>query len=53
MRHMSAHDPDSSAAEKALALKIGRQKKVSCFLISTQHQRRECLGHLSSISKTS
>lgn len=25
---MSAHDPESSAAEKALALKLGRQKKV-------------------------
>ena len=22
------HDPDSSAAEKAIALKIGRQKKI-------------------------
>lgn len=28
MRHMSAHDPESSAAEKALALKLGRQKKI-------------------------
>ena len=27
-RHMALHDPDSSAAEKAIALKIGRQKKI-------------------------
>ena len=27
MRHMALHDPDSSAHEKALALKIGRQTK--------------------------
>lgn len=25
---MALHDPDSSAAEKAIALKIGRQKKI-------------------------
>ena len=28
VRHMALHDPDSSAAEKAIALKIGRQKKI-------------------------
>jgi hypothetical protein len=28
IRHMSAHDPESTAHEKAIALKIGRQKKV-------------------------
>ena len=28
LRHMALHDPDSSAAEKAIALKIGRQKKI-------------------------
>merc|ERR1711874_622927 len=27
-RHMALHDPDSSAKEKAIALKIGRQKKI-------------------------
>ncbi|GLG92522.1 hypothetical protein R5R35_000719 [Gryllus longicercus] len=28
IRHMAVHDPDSSAQEKALALKLGRQKKI-------------------------
>jgi len=28
IRHMALHDPDSTAAEKAEALKIGRQKKI-------------------------
>lgn len=28
IRHMSAHDPLSTAHEKALALKLGRQKKI-------------------------
>ena len=28
IRHMALHDPDSTAAEKAMALKIGRQKRV-------------------------
>ena len=28
IRHMALHDPDSSAKEKAIALKIGRQKKI-------------------------
>jgi len=28
IRHMALHDPDSTAAEKAIALKIGRQKKI-------------------------
>ncbi|XP_054273871.1 transcriptional repressor CTCF-like isoform X3 [Macrosteles quadrilineatus] len=28
IRHMSVHDPESSAHEKAVALKIGRQKKI-------------------------
>ncbi|XP_014244316.1 transcriptional repressor CTCFL-like isoform X2 [Cimex lectularius] len=28
IRHMSAHDPDSAAHEIALALKLGRQKKI-------------------------
>jgi len=28
IRHMALHDPESSAAEKAMALKIGRQKKI-------------------------
>jgi len=28
IRHMALHDPDSTAKEKAIALKIGRQKKI-------------------------
>ncbi|PSN37776.1 hypothetical protein C0J52_15857 [Blattella germanica] len=28
IRHMAVHDPESSAQEKALALKLGRQKKI-------------------------
>merc|ERR1719219_525336 len=28
IRHMALHDPDSTAQEKAMALKIGRQKKI-------------------------
>lgn len=28
IRHMSVHDPDSTAQEKAMALKLGRQKKI-------------------------
>lgn len=28
MRHLAVHDPDSGHHEKALALKLGRQKKV-------------------------
>jgi len=28
IRHMAIHDPDSSAHEKALALKLGRQKRI-------------------------
>lgn len=28
IRHMALHDPDSTAAEKAMALRIGRQKKI-------------------------
>ena len=28
IRHMALHDPESSAQEKALALKIGRQRRV-------------------------
>lgn len=28
IRHMSVHDPESSVHEKAIALKIGRQKKI-------------------------
>ena len=28
MRHMALHDPDSTVAEKAMALKFGRQKKI-------------------------
>ena len=27
-RHMALHDPESTAQEKAMALKIGRQKKI-------------------------
>ena len=28
IRHMALHDPESTAQEKAMALKIGRQKKI-------------------------
>ena len=28
IRHMDLHDPDSTAKEKAVALKAGRQKKI-------------------------
>jgi len=28
IRHMAIHDPESSAHEKAMALKVGRQKKI-------------------------
>ncbi|XP_018896124.1 uncharacterized protein [Bemisia tabaci] len=28
IRHMSVHDPESAQSEKALALKLGRQKKI-------------------------
>ena len=28
IRHMDLHDPDSTAKEKAIALKAGRQKKI-------------------------
>ncbi|XP_063241559.1 transcriptional repressor CTCFL-like isoform X2 [Bacillus rossius redtenbacheri] len=28
IRHMAVHDPESSAHEKAMALKLGRQKKI-------------------------
>ncbi|MEM8815269.1 MAG: C2H2-type zinc finger protein, partial [Pseudomonadota bacterium] len=29
IRHLAIHDPDASAAEKQLALKLGRETKVS------------------------
>nr|CAD7440655.1 unnamed protein product [Timema bartmani] len=35
IRHMAVHDPESSAQEKALALKLGRQKKIQ--IIDGQH----------------
>ena len=28
IRHMAVHDPDASSQEKAMALKLGRQKKI-------------------------
>lgn len=31
IRHMAVHDPDSFAQENALALKLGRQKKIQVF----------------------
>ena len=39
---MALHDPDSSAAEKAIALKIGRQKKIQIIdgqQVTTKHQQ--------------
>ena len=39
---MALHDPDSSAAEKAIALKIGRQKKIQIIdgqQVTTKQQR--------------
>merc|ERR1712109_331479 len=35
IRHMALHDPESTEQEKALALKIGRQKKIQ--IIDGQH----------------
>ena len=40
IRHMALHDPESSAKEKAMALKIGRQKKIQII----DGQQVEVLG---------
>lgn len=36
IRHMALHDPDSSVQEKALQLKMGRQKKLQIMEDQTQ-----------------
>ena len=44
---MALHDPDSSAAEKAIALKIGRQKKIQIIdgqQVTTKQQWYKCYG---------
>lgn len=48
IRHMAVHDPDASSQEKAMALKLGRQKKIqiidgqqviSVYITSVQMKR--------------
>ncbi|XP_043218623.1 transcriptional repressor CTCF-like [Amphibalanus amphitrite] len=44
IRHLAIHDPEASAAEKQLALKLGRETKVSLMNESLQYEDEELVG---------